>query len=303
MISCNLLSPQVFWFKRARTSIPVLFVVSILVNIGMWFERFVIVVTSLHRDFLPSSWDYFSPTLWDVATMAGSFGLFFTLFCLFVRYFPMVAMAELKTVLPEAQVHLETSEVENVSSATAPMRKETESSEGIHGLLAEFSAPGDLLRAAHKVRQAEYTRWDAHSPFPVHGLERAMGQARSKVPWFVLIMGLTGAAAGMILQWWVSSVAYPLVISGKPLFSWPAFVPITFECGVLGGGLGALIGFLFLSKLPEHYHPLFNSKHFEAVSDDKFFISIEADDPRFERETTERLLLDLGANRVELIRT
>ena len=102
MVSCNVLSPQVFWIARARTSIPVLFAVSILVNIGMWFERFVIVVTSLHRDFLPSAWDYFTPTFWDVATLLGSFGLFFTLFTLFVRFVPMVAMSELKGVLPEA---------------------------------------------------------------------------------------------------------------------------------------------------------------------------------------------------------
>ncbi len=102
MISCNVLSPQVFWFKKARTSIPVLFAVSIFVNIGMWFERFVIVVTSLHRDFLPSSWDYFTPTFWDVATLIGSFGLFFTMFTLFVRFVPMVAMSELKGVLPQA---------------------------------------------------------------------------------------------------------------------------------------------------------------------------------------------------------
>jgi molybdopterin-containing oxidoreductase family membrane subunit len=105
MVSCNVLSPQVFWLKKARTSIPVLFIVSIFVNIGMWFERFVIVASSLHRDFLPASWDYYSPTFWDVAALLGSFGLFFTMFCLFVRFLPMVATAEVKTVLPEADPH------------------------------------------------------------------------------------------------------------------------------------------------------------------------------------------------------
>lgn len=104
MVPCNVFAPQVFWFRRARTSIPVLFVVSILANVGMWLERFVIVVTSLHRDFLPSSWGHFSPTFWDVVTLAGSFGLFFTLFCLFVRYLPIVAMSEVKGILPEAQI-------------------------------------------------------------------------------------------------------------------------------------------------------------------------------------------------------
>jgi len=101
MIICNMFVPQIFWSARARTSIPVLFVVSILVNVGMWFERFVIVVTSLHRDFLPSSWGVFRPTLWDVTTLVGSFGLFLTLFCLFVRYLPMVSMAEVKGAVAE----------------------------------------------------------------------------------------------------------------------------------------------------------------------------------------------------------
>jgi molybdopterin-containing oxidoreductase family membrane subunit len=105
MVSCNVLSPQIFWFKKARTSIPILFGVSIFVNIGMWFERFVITVTSLHADFLPSSWDYFSPTFWDVSTLLGSFGLFFTMFALFVRFLPQVAMAEVKGVLPQANPH------------------------------------------------------------------------------------------------------------------------------------------------------------------------------------------------------
>jgi molybdopterin-containing oxidoreductase family membrane subunit len=107
MVSCNVLVPQIFWFKKARTSIPVLFVASLFVNVGMWFERFVIIVTSLHRDFLPSSWAYFKPTFWDVSTFVGSFGLFFTMFALFVRFVPQVAMAEVKTVLPQASPHHE----------------------------------------------------------------------------------------------------------------------------------------------------------------------------------------------------
>jgi molybdopterin-containing oxidoreductase family membrane subunit len=105
MVTCNVLVPQILWFKRCRTHMGVLFVASIFINIGMWFERFVIVITSLHRDFLPSSWDYFRPTFWDVTTLIGSFGLFFTMFCLFVRFLPMVAMAEVKGVLPQAHPH------------------------------------------------------------------------------------------------------------------------------------------------------------------------------------------------------
>ena len=103
MVSCNVLAPQFFWFKRIRHSIPIMFLLSIVVNIGMWFERFVIVVSSLHRDFIPSSWDYYVPTIWDIATFAGSFGLFFTLFLLFLRFVPVLAMAEIKSVMPQAQ--------------------------------------------------------------------------------------------------------------------------------------------------------------------------------------------------------
>jgi len=105
MFLCNVITPQIFWFRRLRRSIPVMFVASIFVNIGMWFERFVITVTSLSRDFLPSSWDYFSPTIWDILTFVGSFGLFFTLFLLFLRFLPMVALAEVKGVMPEADPH------------------------------------------------------------------------------------------------------------------------------------------------------------------------------------------------------
>jgi molybdopterin-containing oxidoreductase family membrane subunit len=105
MVSCNVLVPQLFWFKRVRSSLAWLFVLSVFVNVGMWFERFVIIVTSLHRDFLPASWFMFTPTIWDVSTMLGSFGLFFTMFCLFVRFLPAVATAEVKSVLPQAVAH------------------------------------------------------------------------------------------------------------------------------------------------------------------------------------------------------
>ncbi|RAP33920.1 hydrogenase [Candidatus Marinamargulisbacteria bacterium SCGC AG-439-L15] len=107
MVSCNVISPQLFWFKKLRTSIPVMFVISIFVNIGMWFERFVITVTSLHRDFLPSSWGYYSPTYVDVCTFIGSFGLFFTLFLLFLKFLPMIAISEVKAVMPQADPHHE----------------------------------------------------------------------------------------------------------------------------------------------------------------------------------------------------
>ncbi len=302
MFSCNVFVPQIFWFKKARSNIAILFVVSILVNVGMWFERFVIVATSLHRDFLPSSWDYFTPTFWDISTFIGSFGLFFTLFCLFVRFLPMVAMAEVKGVLPQAHPHPDEEERTDYSAIVKPVGDSRDVDPDVRGILAQFESPTLLQRACQRVREAGFTKWDAHTPFPVHGLERAMGLKRSWVPIFVLVMGLSGAAIGMLLQWWVSEIAYPLVVSGKPFFSWPAFIPITFECGVLGGAAGALLGFLIFSKLPSHHHYLFFSKRFEKVSDDKFFISIDRDDPRFDTDATEKFLTESGASHVELVR-
>jgi len=168
-----------------------------------------------------------------------------------------------------------------------------------YGLLAEYPDPETLMHACAQVRDEGFSRWDAHTPFPVHGLDRAMGIRRSWVSAFVLVMGLGGAALGMLLQWWVATAAYPLVISGKPFFSWPAFIPITFECGVLGGASGAVLGFLLLARLPKHHHPVFNAQRIERATDDGFFISIEAADPRFDPEKTRSLLETSGATHVE----
>jgi hypothetical protein len=170
-----------------------------------------------------------------------------------------------------------------------------------YGVLAEFATPADLYHACERVRDAGFTRWDAHSPFPVHGLEKAMGIRRSPLPWIVLAAGLTGAALGFGLQWWVHASAYPLVISGKPYFAWPAMIPITFELGVLFAAFGAVFGMFGLNRLPMHHHPLFSSKVFERVTDDAFFISIESWDPRFDPSATGKLLESLGARSVELV--
>ncbi|HEY2293984.1 MAG TPA: DUF3341 domain-containing protein [Thermoanaerobaculia bacterium] len=171
----------------------------------------------------------------------------------------------------------------------------------LFGALAEFATPAELYHACEGVRDAGYTRWDAHTPFPIHGLERAMGLRASRLPWVVLVTAVLGAVSGMGLQGWVSTIAYPLVISGKPFFSWPAFIPITFELGVLGGAFGAVLGMLAFNQLPTLHHPLFASARFERASDDGFFISVESWDPQFDRDRTMDLLRRLGAKEVELV--
>jgi hypothetical protein len=170
-----------------------------------------------------------------------------------------------------------------------------------YGLLAEFSTPAALAHACEAVRDAGYTKWDSHSPFPVHGIEKSMGLETSPLPFICFAAGITGAVGAMTLQWWTSTQAYRFIISGKPLFSWPAFVPITFELGVLFGALGALVGMLAINQLPRLHHSLFSSERFSRASDDKFFISIESTDPKYDAAGTLRFLQDLHADAVERV--
>jgi hypothetical protein len=169
----------------------------------------------------------------------------------------------------------------------------------LYGYLAEFDSVGALLAACGQVRDAGFTRWDAHTPFPVHGLDAAMGLRSTKLPWLVFGAGATGAGLGLLMQWWINAVDYPLNISGKPLFSIPANVPITFEVTILLSALTAFIGMLAFNGLPRYHHPLFQSERFRRVTNDRFFISIEARDPRCRGEETARFLAGLGAVAVE----
>lgn len=167
------------------------------------------------------------------------------------------------------------------------------------GLLAEYENTQDLYHACEQVRDAGYAAWDAYTPFPVHGLEKAMGVRASLVPWIVCVMGFSGAALGFLMQYWMSAVDYPLIIAAKPLNSYPAFVPITFEPGILLGSFGAVFGMLGLNKLPQLHHSLFNSKNFARASNDRFFIAIEARDPRYHTDDTTKFLEETGALSVE----
>lgn len=167
--------------------------------------------------------------------------------------------------------------------------------------LAEFETPGKVMHAAEKVRDAGYTRWDVHTPFPVHGMDRAMGLPDSKVGWIVLACGLTGTSAAFLLMWWTNGLDYPLVIGGKPGFSFPSMVPVMFELTILLSAFGAVFGMLGLNQLPRHHHPVFYSDRFDRGSDDRFYISIEATDERFDLEETRALLEKLSPLHLELI--
>lgn len=169
------------------------------------------------------------------------------------------------------------------------------------GVLAEYASAKDIFHACEKVRDAGYRKWDSYTPYPVHNLDRAMGLPASKLPWVVLFMGMLGATSGMTLQWWISTVDYPVVYAAKPFFSWQAFIPITFELGVLFAALSSLFGMLHFNRLPQYYHPLFRSERFERVTDDKFFIAVEATDPSFDPEETVAFLKEIGATHIEMV--
>jgi len=165
----------------------------------------------------------------------------------------------------------------------------------VYGIMAEFEDEHSLLHAAREAYKEGYRNMDAYSPIPVLGLPEAIGAPKSKVPLIVLIFGLTGAITGWLLQYWVTVIAYPLNVGGKPLVSWPMWVPIIFELMILFGAFSAFFGMLALNRLPEPYHPVFNVPGFERASQDRFFLCIEAKDPKFDRFYTREFLKSLGA--------
>ena len=168
----------------------------------------------------------------------------------------------------------------------------------IYGLLAEFEQPEQLLAAAHRAREAGYRRMDAYTPFPVEGLAEALGRHYTLVPLITLIGGLAGCAGGFGLQYWISKIAYPINVGGRPFNSWPAFIPVTFEMTVLGAALSAVLGMLALNVLPMPHHPLFNEPRFALASRDRFFLCVEARDRRFDLAETRRLLESLTTRAV-----
>jgi len=170
--------------------------------------------------------------------------------------------------------------------------------EGLYGVVAEFQDPQTLLDAANATREKGYTSIDAFSPFPIHGLAEAVGFHKSGLSVIVLVMGILGGIGGFLMCWYANVIAYPLNIGGKPFNSWPAWIPITFECTILLAAFGAVFGMLALNGLPMPYHPVFNVRRFDSASRDKFFLVIQARDPRFQLDEARQFLQTLGPREV-----
>lgn len=200
----------------------------------------------------------------------------------------------------------------SVMTETSPDQQTTsEPSSKLFAVLAEFETPGELINAARAVREAGYARFDCYSPFPIHGIDDAMGTRPTRLPWIVLAGGTAGCLGGLILCGYTMATmipelnpsfsGYPYLISGKPYFSLAAFIPVIFETTILLSAFAAVFGMLGLNKLPQFYNPLFRSARFRRATSDGFFLAIEAEDPKFESDQVESLMNDLGATAVEKV--
>ena len=168
----------------------------------------------------------------------------------------------------------------------------------LYGLLAEFDEPQELLEAVRLARARGYRCMEAYTPFPIEEISEAIGTRRLWIPLIVLVGGITGGLGGFFMQYYAAALHYPLNIGGRPLWSWPAFIPITFELTVLVAALSGAFGMLAINRLPQPYHPVFNVERFRQATQSQFFLCIESADPKFNREETRRFMEDLHAREV-----
>jgi len=324
MVTCNVLVPQALWFRKVRSIPWMMFLVCAGITVGMWFERFVIIVASLSQDFLPSSWAIYVPTANEVAILVGMFGLFFSLFLLFTRAMPVIAIAEIKGVLDYARErptgplmeigvsHHETS-LHAVSdghrgvarrapffrSCLARLRRLPYSHVGPppaeeRVCVAYFDREEDLIQAAQQTRGGTYDVFDAFTPYPSHHLSRALGLRPSRLIWIGFAAGALGLTLGLLLQDWTSATDWPVRVGGQPFNSWPVFIPVAFELTVLFSGLIGVACLLFRSKL----WPGRRAPFLPRITDDRFALVLVEKDASADLGEMRSLLQMCGATAV-----
>jgi len=262
MIICNVVLPQLLWFKKLRRSITFSVCVALVVCVGMWFERFVIIVTSLHRGYLPSSWTMFSPTWVDIGIFVGTLGFFFLLFLLYARSFPMIAQAEVKGV--SGQVSGDRCQGTDVSGQ-----------ESLNSYLLTLTSPEELLDKIKELKSEVKEIQEVYTPFYIHGLDEALGLKRTRLGKVTFLYGLIGLFFGCWLTYFTMIKDWPMDIGGKPNATFwqnlPAFVPIIFELVVYFAAHLLVISFFIRSRL----YPFKKAENpIKRSSDDKFVIQV-----------------------------
>lgn len=170
-----------------------------------------------------------------------------------------------------------------------------------YGIIAEFETAADIIHAAERVRDQGFRKWDVFTPFPIHGMDKAMGLKNSIVGWFSFIGGVAGYTTGMLMIWWMNAYDYPILIGGKPMFSPYSAFPPSYELTILFGAFGSLFGMMFLNRLPRLYHPLLKNRRFALATHDRYFIVIETTDPKYSETETRRLFESLGSRHIEVV--
>jgi Ni/Fe-hydrogenase subunit HybB-like protein len=283
MFACNVAIPQLLWLPGVRRNSVGLWCIGIAVLIGMWLERYLIIVSSLHRDFLPSSWGPYSATVWDWTTLLGTFGLFLSLLFIAVRVLPMISMFETRELASAEQA--EAGGVrESADGATSGAKSSTTSGAvggPLYGMLAEFDSSERLVEAIRHSRRLGYRKLEAYSPVPDERIVEALGVGRSRLSLLVLLGGAAGAIGGYFLQYYLNVLDYPLNVGGRPLNSVPLFALVAIELSILCASLTAVLVMLLRNGLPRLHHPMFAVPQFVRASRDRFFLCVRADDVRF----------------------
>jgi Ni/Fe-hydrogenase subunit HybB-like protein len=284
----NVVLPQLFWIRAVRTNLAATLLIGIGVSVGMWLERFVIVVGSLERGFLPSTWTDFHPTVVDLATLVGTFGLFFTLLLLFLRLLPVMSISELKAETHASALSALDSPDDSIglaSSTALPVpdhcpgerlhltRKMGSGTRGF--LLAECRDSSALQRTCECLKRLGVRRFDAHAPHSMPQMMQCIEEDTSPVAWSAGIAGFLGGAGAFAFQYWAQVVGYPMLLGGRPPWTWQTAIPIAFEVSILSAAIGCFGSFLWCCGLPQMRHPLHSSQRFRAATDDGFFVSVD----------------------------
>jgi molybdopterin-containing oxidoreductase family membrane subunit len=287
MVTGVVVAPQVMWLRGARRSVAITVVVAVVVNVGMWLERFVIIAGGLARGPLTSSWDHFQPRLLDVTVFLGTLGLFFACFLLFVRFVPFMPVAEAW-------------DQDHPAGPVVPARTRGQARTGAGGVLLVGALPTarGLREACGALLARGGLRVEAYSPYPLEGLGRQLGARHDDVGWWTAAGGLLGVVAGFALPWWTMAVDYPLVLSGRPGAPWMATLPVCFELGVLGAAVACFVALWRGAGLPRPFHPVMKHPRFPAVAAGSFLVSVELDGPVHDVGVVRAWLEDLGVEDV-----